>query len=78
MYIDGIQTPGSFANVPVVASSGSRVRLGRYIARRLARAIFVAIIIVVVIPMLMIHFFNLWAPELFPLERFHYYEYVRF
>ena len=68
MSLVGMQTPFGPEEWVVVSSSDNRARRARhhYFVGRLARAFFVAIILVLVLPMLMILFFNLQAPELYP------------
>jgi hypothetical protein len=75
---DGLRTVFDGTDVVVVGPAVGRRRYGRYLVRRLARALLVALILMVVIPMFMIHFFNLWSPELYPFERPDPSEYIRY
>jgi hypothetical protein len=68
---------GQFAST--ASRTGAARSYGRYLVRRSARALFVAIVLALLVPLIMIHLFNLQAPELYPLEPYPYsYDYIRF
>ena len=76
-----VQTP-SLAASWCVSEGHTRHRgepLGRFVIRRVARALFVAVILAIVIPMVMIQFLDLKSPELYPMEWCgHYYGYFNY
>ena len=61
--------PNPFGGVEMIVPPHQRARrsFGRYLVHHLGRDLFVAVVLVVVAPLLMIGFFNLQAPELYAL-----------